>query len=165
MARRWRWMFVVVVVALAMPATASAQKMIFVVRHAERADAGGPAQPDPALSAAGQERAKKLAAMLADAGVTAISVTNTTRAQQTAQPLATKLGLHPEIVDAADTPATLKSLKTAHANDIVLVVGHSNTVPAILKAYGKDGVTIADTEFDNLFVIVPKAGTVTRLRY
>jgi hypothetical protein len=38
-------------------------------------------------------------------------------------------------------------------------------VPLILKAYGKDGVTIADTEFDNLFVIVPKAGTVTRLRY
>ncbi len=165
MTRRWRWMVVVVVAALSIPATASAQKMIFVVRHAERADAGGPPQQDPALSTVGQDRAKKLAAMLAEAGVTAISVTNTTRTQQTAQPLATKLGLHPEIVDAADTAATLKSLKTTHKDDVVLVVGHSNTVPLILKAYGKDGVTIADTEFDNLFVIVPKAGTVTRLKY
>jgi broad specificity phosphatase PhoE len=158
-------MLVAVMATLVMPATASAQKVIFLVRHAERADAGGPTQPDPALSAIGQDRAKKLAAMLADAGVTAISVTNTTRTQQTAQPLATKLGLHPEIVDAPDTAATLKALKTTHKDDVVLVVGHSNTVPAILKAYGKDGVTIADSEFDNLFVIVPKAGTVTRLRY
>ena len=166
MNRRWASMVTAALaVALMVPATASAQKLIVLVRHAERADAGGPTQPDPALSAAGQERAKRLAAMLADAGITAISVTNTTRTKQTAEPLAAKLGLHPEVIDAADSNATIKSLKTTHANDVVLVVGHSNTLPVILEAYGKDGVTIGDAEFDNLFIIVPKTGLVTRLRY
>jgi hypothetical protein len=51
----------------------------------------------------------------------------------------------------------------------VLIVGHANTVPDLLKGLGiKDDITIADAEFDNLFVVVrPEAGepTLIRLRY
>jgi hypothetical protein len=46
-------------VVLFMPAVAFAQKLVFVVRHAERADAGMQAHTDPPLSAAGEVRAHR----------------------------------------------------------------------------------------------------------
>ena len=51
----------------------------------------------------------------------------------------------------------------------VLIVGHSNTVPDLLKRLGiKDAITIADDEYDNLFVVVRRdvgEPTLIRLRY
>jgi broad specificity phosphatase PhoE len=152
-------------VALALPARASAQKLIFLVRHAERADAGMAPQTDPPLSSAGQARAQKLGAMLADAGITSIVTTEFIRTQQTAEPLATKLHVTAETVPRDNPTGVVATLKISHGNEIVLVVGHAETLPAILKAYGKPDVAIADTEYDNLFIIVPATGTVTRLRY
>jgi len=52
-----------------------------------------------------------------------------------------------------------------HAEDTVFVVGHSNTVPAIIKALGGPDVTIGDNEYDNLFIWVPATKTLTRIRY
>ena len=79
-----------VVAALAVPALAIAQQIVYVVRHAERADggAGTTATPmqtpaDPLLSAEGEARARKLAAMLADAGIKAIFATEFKRTQDT----------------------------------------------------------------------------------
>ena len=165
MLRRLIGIAVMTVVCAAVPARAFAQKLVFVVRHGERADAGMTQQADPPLSPAGQARAQKLMTMLADAGVTAIVTTELIRTQQTAQPLAAKLGLTPEIVQHDNAPGVVATLKITHAADIVLVVGHSDTIPAILKAYGKADVTIADNEYDDLFVIVPATGMIVRLHY
>jgi phosphohistidine phosphatase SixA len=152
------------------PALASAQKMVILTRHAERADgvatmmtaSGAPA--DPLLSAAGSARAQKLATMLADANITAIFTTEFHRTKDTAAPLAAKLKLTPEAVAAAQTALMIDKIK-ARANDIVFVVGHSNTVPAIIKALGGPDVTIGDNEYDNLFIYVPATKTLTRIRY
>jgi broad specificity phosphatase PhoE len=165
MRRRGIAIALVTMVAMAVPARASAQKLVFLVRHAERADAGMAPQTDPPLSTTGQARAQKLAAMLADAGITSIVTTEFVRTQQTADPLATKLRVTPETVPADNPAGVVAMLKISHATDIVLVVGHSDTLPAILKAYGKADVTIADSEYDNLFIIVPATGTVSRIRY
>ncbi len=159
---------VMIVIALAavvlfMPPVAFAQRLVFVVRHAERADAGMQAQTDPPLSAAGEARAQKLAAMLADAGVKDILATEFKRTQDTAKPLAMKTGVAVEQVDSKDTALLIARIKL-HPNSVVLVVGHSNTVPAILKALVGVEVAIAD-EYDNLFVVVPATGTMTRIRY
>ena len=68
-------------IVLFTPAVSLAQKLVFVVRHAERADTGMQAQTDPPLSAAGESRAQKLAAMLADAGVKDVFATEFKRTQ------------------------------------------------------------------------------------
>jgi broad specificity phosphatase PhoE len=151
-------------VVLLTPAIAFAQKLVFVVRHAERADAGMLAQTDPPLSAAGEARAQKLAAMLADAGVKDIFATEFKRTQDTAKPLAMKTGVAVEQIGSRDTALFIAKIKS-HPNDVVLVVGHSNTLPAILKALVGVDVAIADNEYDNLFVIVPATATMTRIRY
>ncbi len=154
--------------SLCLPVQARAQKLVFVVRHAERADSGGSqmlGQPDPPLSSAGEARAARLAVMLGDAGIKAIVATEFRRTQDTAGPLATRLGLAVQKLPARDTDGLISRLRKEHANDIVLVVGHSNTVPAIVQALGGPDVTIADDEYDNLFVIVPGTGTMTRIRF
>lgn len=154
----------IVAAVLFMPASVFAQKLVFVVRHAERADAGMQAQRDPALSAAGEARAQKLAAMLADAGVKDIFATEFKRTQDTAKPLAAKTGVAVEQVGSTDTAQLIAKIKL-HPDDVVLVVGHSNTVPAILKALAGVDVAISENEYDNLFVVVPATGTMTRVRY
>jgi len=151
-------------VVLFMPTVAFAQKLVFVVRHAERADAGMQAQTDPPLSVAGEVRAQKLAATLAEAGVKDIFATELKRTQDTAKPLALKTGVAVEQVASKDTALLIARIKS-RPNDVVLVVGHSNTLPAILKALVGVDVAIADNEYDNLFVVVPATGTMTRIRY
>jgi len=93
-----------------------------------------------------------------------IFATEFKRTQDTANPLALKTGVAVEQVDSKDTALLVAKIKS-HPNDVVLVVGHSNTLPAILKALIGVDVAIADNEYDNLFVVVPATGTMTRIRY
>ena len=159
-----------VLAALLVPAYAAAQKLVILVRHAERADGG--AAPggsmtgqDPLLSAAGEARAVKLASVLTDAGIRAIFATEYHRTQDTAKPVAAKLGVAVQSMKANDTAGLVARVKSQHANDVVLVIGHSNTLPEIIKQFGGPAVTIADAEYDNLFVLVPATGAMTRIRY
>jgi phosphohistidine phosphatase SixA len=156
-------------------ASASAQQTIFVVRHAERADAAPSpgtaamtsAPADPPLSAAGRERAARLAVMLRSAGIRRIFSTEFLRTRQTAAPAAEALRLEVVQVPSKDLEGLLAQVRLAKGN--ALIVGHSNTVPGLLKRLGiKDDIAIADDEYDNLFVVVrPESGepTLVRLRY
>ena len=155
--------------ALAMAAPAAAQSTVFVVRHAERADAvsGGSTMManDPELSEAGRARAESLARMLKDAGITAIFTTQYKRTKQTAEPLAKVLGVPVTEVNTKELAGLPARIKAVSGN--VLVVGHSNTVPETLQALGMDSPpAIADTEFDNLFIVTRgDKPAVVRLRY
>ena len=153
----------------ALAAPARAQRAIFVVRHAERADAGMNAARDPLLSATGRARAERLADLLLKAGVTAVYATEYQRTIRTVQPLARRLGLEVQQAPAKDIQALVARIRRSKPSDVVVVAGHSNTVPGILKALGDpDPVTIADDEYDNLFVVVPGSGeapVVLRLKY
>ncbi len=146
-------------------ASARAERpIIFIVRHAERADTAK-ASPsmmasDPDLSRAGRLRAKSLGYMLKDAGITAIYATERKRTQQTAAPLAKATGISVTIVPGKETRALITKLRRSTGN--VLVVGHANTLPEIIKALGvTTRVTVADSEYDNLFVVMP--GSPARL--
>jgi broad specificity phosphatase PhoE len=102
--------------------------------------------------------------MLADAGITRIVVTEYKRTAQTAEPLARRLGLTAERVTAADATGTAARLKT-YPNDVVLVVGHSNSTPALIAALGGPKIAIEESDYGNVFVFVPATGVLTRIRY
>ena len=138
------------------PAAVLAQHPVFVVRHAERADAGmataSSMANDPELSEAGKARAQSLATVLKDAGVTAIYVTEFKRTQQTAEPLAKALGIQPTVVSAKDAAAIVEKVRSGKG--AALIVGHSNTVPDVLTRLGiASPPKIADADYDNLFVV------------
>jgi broad specificity phosphatase PhoE len=142
--------------ALAAATPLAAQQTIFLVRHAERADSTPGTSPtmaaDPDLSDAGRARAESLAAALKDANITAIYVTEFKRTQQTAAPLARALGLTVKTVTSRRTPELIEQIEASKGN--VLVVGHSNSVPDVIKGLGvTTPVTIGDDEFDNMFLV------------
>lgn len=166
MARRG---FVAFALAFVFSATAAAQGTVFLVRHAERADAGKAPPPgtkaDPSLSATGRARAAALADMLKDAAISAIFVTEYKRTQETAAPLAKILSLTPLTVGSGEATNLIAKVRQIAGN--VLVVGHSNTVPEVIKGLGvATEVTIGDNDYDNLFIVT--AGPpprVVRLHY
>lgn len=164
---RTRWAILFLGLALWTASAALAQQAVIVVRHAEKIS-----ETDQRLSEAGRARAQRLAAMLKDARVTAIFVTDTERAKDTAQPLADARKLTVQLYDVGSEKVNARALaakvRSEHVDDIVLIVGHSNTVPAIVSALGcRDPVTVAADEYDNLFVVLPKGknASLLRLRY
>jgi phosphohistidine phosphatase SixA len=149
---------------------AEAQSLVLIVRHAERADGGAKAggmmaANDPPLSEAGTARAAKLADMLAEAGIDAIFSTEFRRTQDTVKPLAQRTGLTVTTVPARDHAGLIARLKASKPDDVLLVAGHSNTVPAIIGAMGGPKVTIGDADYGDLFVLVPATGTLSRIKF
>ena len=143
--------------ACSSPAPAKEPLMIVVlVRHAEPLAASG----NPGLSTAGTRRAAVLARMLAGSGVTAVFTSDLRRTKDTAAPLAQLLSIAP--VEIANNPAAAATQIKA-AGERVVVVGHSNTVPAIIKALGgPPDLQIGPTEFDRMFVLhVPAVSLLT----
>lgn len=145
--------------ALAQPAAAMPD-LVVLVRHAERATE--PAG-DPALMPAGEQRAQALAQALAGTKVNAILTTQWRRTQDTAAPLAKALGLRVQVVEARRGESGDHVQAVADAvraqTGTVLVVGHSNTVPAILAALGGPQLPeLCETSFHHVFLLRPGAG-------
>ena len=163
--------YVLIAVGLAWFFESQATTTIIFVRHAEKATV--PAD-DPPLSLAGQRRAAELARQMADAdviaGVDAIYATPFRRTQETAQPLAAALDLPVTSYDPGDNEAVLEDILDRHKGKIILVVGHSNTLPELIADLGasKRVPPIAEDEYDNLYVVaIPWFGKTKtiRLRY
>lgn len=138
---------------------------VILVRHADIAAGGG---SDPALSPAGVTRADLLAAMLRDAGLSAVYVTATQRSVQTGTPAAQMAGIATTQYAALDAAALAAAIRSGHSGSCVLVVAHSNTVDDIAAALGAPGVgELSEGQFDRMFVITRTwCGTRTvRMRY
>ena len=145
--------------------------MIFV-RHAEKALIP---VDDPGLSAEGEARAAELARQLVDAdvvaGIDAIYSTNFRRTIETAQPVADALGLDIRIYEnQQDDEPLVDAMVADNKGKIILVVGHSNTLPTMIAALGasKKVPPIAENEYDNIYIIsIPWFGKTKtiRLRY
>jgi len=138
-------------------------KTVYLVRHAEKA--ATPAA-DPPLLETGTKRAEELARTLGKAGIKAIYTSQYQRTKLTAEPLARQLGIASTAIPVKMSttnpreisPQYLKEMVervSSSAGGSVLIVGHNNTVPAIIKALGGDIIvpTIDETVFDDLFVV------------
>lgn len=158
-------------VALAWFLESQATTTVIFVRHAEKAT-----QPadDPGLSEAGQRRVAELTRQLVDAdviaGIDAVYSTPFRRTEETVRPIAEALDLPINSYDANDTEAIMEHIVKVHKGKIILVVGHSNTVPALIGNMGasKRVPEIAEDEYDNIYIVsIPWFGKTKtiRLRY
>lgn len=133
---------------------------VLVVRHAERAS---DVETDPRLSEAGHARARALAEALADAGVDVVITSQYLRTRETALPLAERLGLG-IVVDSvrsaeASSGELARRVLAEHAGRRVLIVGHSNTVPLIVRALGGAEVgPLTESAYGDLFIVILTRG-------
>lgn len=146
---------------------APGEKLVFIVRHAEKANA---TEQDPSLSEIGRARAVALAAALREAGVSDVFVTQRKRTHETAAVLTQEQQLTAHVVPfGASTPdhaaAVAAAVRKAKGN-AVLVVGHSNTVTLIVAALGGPRLPeLCDAEYSNLFIVrLPARGAPTFVR-
>lgn len=131
---------------------------VVVVRHAEKATDD---PRDPSLSPAGEARARALAATLVDAGLDRAIATQFRRTRDTAAPAAEAAGIEVEVrpVDAANAEHygsdLATDLRALPPGSTVLVVGHSNTVPAMVQALsGQPAEPMPETEYDRYTVVL-----------
>jgi broad specificity phosphatase PhoE len=152
--------------AASAPRPSAEATTVILVRHAEKASA---TDPDPALSEQGDARAKALADALADAGVSAVITTQFKRTVLTAQPLMERRHLTNEVVPAGGTVEAHAKVVAEHvrkhAGGTVLVVGHSNSIPAIIAALGGPSMPdLCDGEYAALFVMTVGEGAPRLVR-
>jgi phosphohistidine phosphatase SixA len=154
--RRWRLLALAGVVAAGLAlglCSARSTTTVVLVRHAEKVDG-----PNPLLTAEGRQRAEALVEVVAGSAVAGVYATNLCRTALTAEPLALELGVPIRIQTVTDAggleacgvtaplaplPASLDSAEeladailAAHRGRLAVVVGHSNTVPALVEAFG-----------------------------
>jgi broad specificity phosphatase PhoE len=163
--------YVAIAVGLALFFESQATTTMIFVRHAEKAS-----QPadDPGLSEAGRRRVAELTRQLVDAdvvaGVDAVYATPLRRTQETASGVADALDLPVHTYSLDDEEAVLDTILKEYKGKIILIVGHSDTVPRLIANLGasKKVPPIQEDEFDNIYVVsIPWFGKTKtiRLRY
>ena len=143
-------------------ATAARDTVVFIVRHAEKSKG-----KDPGLTAVGAKRAAALAKIVARERVTAAYATEYKRTQETVLPAAEGAGLTPTIVGARDVKGLAGRIRKTIGGRIV-VAGHSNTVPMLLRALGvRERISLTDDDYGDLFIVrLTENGTkMLRLQY
>jgi phosphohistidine phosphatase SixA len=158
-----------VIVAAIWLLDARTSTVFIVVRHAELEQRE---QANPPLSAEGLQRATRLQQLLAQAkperGVDAVYVSEATAAQQTANPLATSMGLAVNVVSAADWSKLPGVVMRNHAGEVVMVVADRAALNSLLKQVTTAEFSVDEGDYSSVFVISRSRlskPTAVRLRY
>jgi broad specificity phosphatase PhoE len=145
----------ILLLALSLSSLTAAPDLVILVRHAEKA-----AEPatNPPLSDTGRQRAARLPAILetwtaTGAPIRGLFATELLRTQQTLEPLSKTTRLPITTVNAKDTPELVKKIMAINGG-IVVVVGHSNTIPEVIEALGgPSGLEIDDPDYTGLYLL------------
>jgi len=159
---------VLIVAAIAVFLISLTTTTVVVVRHAEKELS---TIEDPPLTTLGEQRAQLLARMLGTVSgpgkVSGIFASDTRRAQRTVAPLAARLGLTVNVLPARDVEGLVNRIRNEYRGRTVVVAGHSNTVPEIVKRLAKvDQVPpIVDEDYGTMYVVtMPTLGPASVLR-
>ena len=154
-------------VLLLITSLTAASQTYYIVRHAEKATVDGNpnmSASNPPLSDAGQQRAQALKDALKGKHITQVFSTDLIRTRTTAGPLAELLGLTINTYRPMSFDAFAPGVAIREDSIKVLVVGHSNTVDDIVNFLCKETKVpgdLADSEYDNLFIVTIKNGVAT----
>lgn len=137
----------------------------YLVRHAEK-DYGD----DPILIEKGVERAERLKEVLKNVDLAAVYSTNTKRTQSTAKPTADDHGLKTISYQPRLLRELSGKLRSLYRGKVVLIVGHSNTTPAMANylTNSDEHPRFDERDYTNLYIVtLPRIGTpdVQKLRY
>lgn len=136
-----------------------------LVRHAEK-DYGR----DPILIEKGIERAERLKETLKNTDLDAVYSTDTKRTQLTAAPTAADKNLEVISYNPGALQEFATNLKRLYKGKTVLIVGHSNTTPAMANYLTdtNEHPRFSELDYTNLYVVtLPKIGKprVLKLRF
>lgn len=162
--------FYVVVMVLLVSAVHAQQEVttFILVRHAEKDMTQSTTDPD--LSAEGRLRAGRLALLLQNTDVAAVFSTPFKRTRQTVEPLAAGKNL---IIQqyAVSEEKEIDKIFAAYKGKIILMCGHSNTIPGIANYLtGQSSYkTFDDADYGNVIIValteLQKPGSVIWLKY
>jgi broad specificity phosphatase PhoE len=128
---------------------------VFLVRHAEKSSSG----KNPDLTTAGKARAEVLYEMLSKRKLDLVIVSDTKRAEETADHTARQHGITPLVVSTGGGVDThvknvVAAVRDVRAGGGVLIVGHSNTIPLIVEALGGPSFpALCENEYATYFVL------------
>lgn len=133
-------------------------RTIYIVRHAEK-DTGS----NPAISQAGKARAGDLYRQLKNKNIQLVMVSQYRRTGMTGDSLRIykRIDSMHYMADATgnDLFTRIEALPASVKN--ILIVGHSNTVPVIIRKAGVADFELKelpDNEYDNLYIVKQKKG-------
>ena len=158
-------LFLIFVFSTGFSAAQSSSKIIVLVRHAEKmASTEMDKTGDVDLSAEGRQRAERLAKAIKKYKPHEIFATDYKRTKQTAEPIAKLRGKEIQTYDPqkqADLIPKILSSTTDH----FLIVGHSNTIPALANLLMKKEIfkNLLDSEYGVFWVIRLKNGVARKI--
>uniref|UniRef100_UPI00404A3CF8 SixA phosphatase family protein n=1 Tax=Gelidibacter sp. TaxID=2018083 RepID=UPI00404A3CF8 len=124
----------------------------YLIRHAEK-DRSNPSEKNPHLDADGLKRAENWNTILSDITIDAVYSSDYHRTKETAQPTATRNKVDITLYNPStiNVPEFAKNTK----GKTVLVVGHSNTIPAFVNGLigSKKYADIDDAVSGHLYIV------------
>lgn len=127
---------------------------VILLRHAEKDLSEGADTANPELSAAGNLRAQKLVEIINKYQPDAIYSSDYIRTRATVRPLARKKKMMTQIYDPQNLNQ-MRDLIVSGKIKRIVVVGHSNTTPALANLLIKQDKykNLAESEYDKIWII------------
>ena len=131
---------------------AEAQEVVFLIRHAERDWSSS----DAGLVEEGRARAENWSRVLAAAQLDVVITSEMLRTRETGAPIASAHGIPTVVVPRSDYQVLFRLMRTKYSDGRVLIVGHSSTVPEIVRRLGHSILFhISKSDYNDLFIVRP----------